>query len=173
MYTATYISPLGEILIAANDTCLTGLWFKDQKYYALSLKNPVKKETHVIIETKKWLDIYFHHEIPDFTPPLSPSGTPFQKQVWHLLLQIPYGETVTYGMLADKISEEKGMKRMSAQAIGGAVGHNPISIIIPCHRVLGKDGSMTGYAGGIERKEKLLLMENEEIKFSSHRKHSE
>lgn len=164
MYTETYISPLGEILIAADEEGLTGLWFKEQKYFALTLEDPIKKETPVTKETKKWLDIYFHHQTPDFTPSLHPLGTPFQKQVWKLLLQIPYGKTVTYGQLAEKLAEEKGIKRMSAQAVGGAVGHNPVSIIIPCHRVLGKDGSMTGYAGGIERKEKLLLLEKEGIK---------
>lgn len=162
MYTQTFISPLGEILIAADEKGLTGLWFKDQKYFALTLKDPVEMETPVIQETKKWLNIYFHNKIPDFTPSLHPAGTPFQKQVWELLMQIPYGDTVTYGMLAEKIAKEKGIKRMSAQAVGGAVGHNPISIIIPCHRVLGKDGSLTGYAGGIARKEKLLLLEQKE-----------
>lgn len=163
MYTETYISPLGEILISSDEIGLTGLWFKEQKYFALTLKDPVKQETPVITETKKWLDIYFQNKIPDFTPPLHPSGTLFQCQVWNLLLKIPYGKTVTYGMLAEIIAHEKKIKRMSAQAIGNAVGHNPISIIIPCHRVLGKDGSLTGYAGGIERKEKLLLLEQKTI----------
>lgn len=165
MYTQTYMSPLGEILIAADEIGLTGLWFKEQKYYALGLKEPVHLETPVLKETKTWLDIYFHHEIPDFTPSLHPSGTLFQCQVWNLLLRIPYGKTVTYGMLAEKISQEKKTEKMSAQAVGNAVGHNPISIIIPCHRVLGKDGSLTGYAGGIERKEKLLLLEQKSITF--------
>lgn len=159
MYTDTYNSPLGEILIAADEEGLTGLWFKDQKYFALTLKDPIEKKIPVIAETERWLDIYFTRKNPDFMPPLHPSGTPFQQQVWDLLLQIPYGETATYGQLAEKMAEEKGIKRMSAQAVGGAVGHNHISIIIPCHRVLGKDGSMTGYAGGIERKERLLLLE--------------
>ena len=159
MYTDTYNSPLGEILIAADEEGLTGLWFKDQKYFTLTLKDPIEKKIPVIAETERWLDIYFTRKNPDFMPPLHPSGTPFQQQVWDLLLQIPYGETATYGQLAEKMAEEKGIKRMSAQAVGGAVGHNHISIIIPCHRVLGKDGSMTGYAGGIERKERLLLLE--------------
>lgn len=159
MYTDTYNSPLGEILIAADEEGLTGLWFKDQKYFALTLKDPIEKKIPVIAETERWLDVYFTRKNPDFMPPLHPSGTPFQQQVWDLLLQIPYGETATYGQLAEKMAEEKGIKRMSAQAVGGAVGHNHISIIIPCHRVLGKDGSMTGYAGGIERKERLLLLE--------------
>lgn len=164
MYTDTYNSPLGEILIAADEEGLTGLWFKDQKYFALTLKDPIEKKIPVIAETERWLDIYFTRKNPDFMPPLHPSGTPFQQQVWDLLLQIPYGETATYGQLAEKMAEEKGIKRMSAQAVGGAVGHNHISIIIPCHRVLGKDGSMTGYAGGIERKERLLLLEKKEKK---------
>ena len=108
---------------------------------------------------KKWLDIYFSGRKPDFMPPVHMIGSEFRRQVWKILREIPYGETITYGALAKRIAEEKGLKRMSAQAVGGAVGHNEISIIIPCHRVVGSDGSLTGYAGGIDKKERLLMLE--------------
>ena len=109
---------------------------------------------------KRWLDIYFQGEAPDFTPPLRLAGTPFRKVVWEILLTIPYGQTMTYGEIASKIAEQKGIERMSAQAVGNAVGHNPIGIIVPCHRVVGSDGKLTGYAGGMERKKALLALEH-------------
>ena len=114
-------------------------------------------------ETRKWLDIYFSGKAPDFTPPLKMETTPFRKAVWELLLTIPFGQTLTYGGIADRVAKQMGLPHMSAQAVGGAVGHNPISLIIPCHRVVGTDGSLTGYAGGIEKKLHLLTMENAEI----------
>lgn len=160
-YTSKYKSPLGEIMIAADDKGLTGLWFVGQKYYALYLdKENEEKETQILKDTKKWLDIYFSGKEPSFKIPLHFTGTDFQNEVWEILYSIPYGKTMTYGEIANILAKRKGLKRMSAQAVGGAVGHNEISIIVPCHRVVGTNGSLTGYAGGIDKKIKLLKMEN-------------
>lgn len=159
-YTTTCPSPVGEILLAADEIGLTGLWFEGEKYYALSLdKEHEEREVPVLAEAKRWLEIYFAGREPDFMPPLHMIGTPFQIEVWELLRKIPYGKTTTYGELARQIAKQRGLPRMSAQAAGGAVGHNPISIIIPCHRVVGSNGSLTGYAGGIQRKIQLLAHE--------------
>ncbi len=159
-YTNTYQSPLGEILLAADDEGLTGLWFDQEKYYALNLApEHEEKETPAITEARRWLDVYFSGKKPDFLPPLHMLGTSFQKDVWNILLSIPYGRTTTYGEIARQLARQRGLARMSAQAIGGAVGHNEISVIIPCHRVVGKNGSLTGYAGGIEKKTYLLKLE--------------
>jgi len=159
-YTAKYQSPLGEILLAADDAGLTGLWFEHEKYYALHLDpEHMQKKTPAIQQTRAWLDLYFAGKEPDFLPPIHMLGTPFQKDVWHLLLQIPYGQTATYGAIAKHLAAQRGLARMSAQAVGGAVGHNEISIIIPCHRVVGKNGSLTGYAGGLDKKIYLLKLE--------------
>lgn len=159
-YTATYKSPLGNILLAADEQGLTGLWFEGQKYYALYLdKENMEKELPVFAKTRKWLDIYFSGREPDFELPLHFTGTDFQNEVWEILYSIPYGETMTYGQIAREIAEKKGLMRMSAQAVGGAVGHNEISIIVPCHRVVGTNGSLTGYAGGIDKKISLLKLE--------------
>ena len=154
-----YDSPLGGVLAADNEG-LTGLWFNGAKYFAANLPEArEEKRTPILDETARWLDIYFAGGQPDFTPPLHPAGTPFQRTVWALLGQIPYGETTTYGALAQTLAARVGLASMSAQAVGGAVGHNPVSIIVPCHRVVGADGSLTGYAGGIERKIVLLCLE--------------
>ena len=159
-YISYYHSPLGKLLLAADQTGITGAWFEDQKYYAHGLDaEHTEKDTPVLEDTKRWLDLYFSGKEPDFMPPLHPSGTPFQMEVWDILRQIPYGTTMTYGAIAKEIARRRGLARMSAQAVGGAVGHNPVSILIPCHRVVGSDGSLTGYAGGIERKIKLLALE--------------
>lgn len=159
-YTNTYQSPLGEILLAADDEGLTGLWFDQEKYYALNLApEHEEKETPAITEARRWLDVYFSGKKPDFLPPLHMLGTSFQKDVWNILLSIPYGRTTTYGEIARQLARQRGLARMSAQAIGGAVGHNEISVIIPCHRVVGKNGSLTGYAGGIDKKTYLLKLE--------------
>lgn len=153
-YTYNYSSPAGEILLAANDNGLTGLWFYGAKYFAADLEDErTEKLTPVLRQTLRWLDIYFSGSEPDFMPPLELHGSDFRRRVWAELEKIPYGETVTYGEIAKKL----GVK--SAQAVGGAVGHNPVSIIVPCHRVLGADGSLTGYAGGTDKKARLLELE--------------
>lgn len=160
MYTLHYASPLGGILLAADEIGLTGLWFDGEKYFADGLDpEHTAQETLILREAKRWLDVYFSRQEPNFTPPLHPIGSPFRQEVWELLLQIPYGQTTTYGALAKQLAEKHGLPRMSAQAVGGAVGHNEISIIIPCHRVVGTNGSLTGYAGGIDKKVKLLTLE--------------
>ncbi len=160
MYTLHYDSPLGGILLVADEIGLTGLWFDGEKYFADALDpEHTAQETPILLEAKRWLDVYFSGQEPDFTPPLHPIGSPFRQEVWELLLQIPYGQTTTYGALAKQMAAKHGLSRMSAQAVGGAVGHNEISIIIPCHRVVDTSGSLTGYAGGIDKKVKLLTLE--------------
>lgn len=159
-----YNSPLGGILLAADEIGLTGLWFDGQKYFARDLPaEHVEQNTPVLSEAKRWLDIYFTGRKPDFTPPLHPIGSVFRQAVWEILLQIPYGQTTTYGEIARQLAAKLGLPRMSAQAVGGAVGHNEISIIIPCHRVVGTSGSLTGYAGGIDKKVKLLELEHTDM----------
>ena len=159
-----YESPLGGVLLAADEIGLTGLWFDGQKYFARGLPaDRVERETPALLEAKRWLDIYFSGKEPDFTPPLHPIGSAFRQSVWEILLQIPYGKTTTYGEIARQLSEKMGLSRMSAQAVGGAVGHNKIAIIIPCHRVVGTNGSLTGYAGGIDKKGKLLELEQTDM----------
>lgn len=164
IYTSKYTSPLGGILLAADEVGLRGLWFDGQKYFARDLPDErTERETPVLSEAKRWLDLYFGGQEPDFLPPLHPVGTPFRQAVWEILLRIPYGKTVTYGEICKQLAEKMGLERMSAQAVGGAVGHNEISIIIPCHRVVGSNGSLTGYAGGINRKIKLLELERADM----------
>ena len=163
-YTTTYQSPLGEILLAADEIGLTGLWFEGQKYFALYLdKEHEEKELPVFVEAKRWLDMYFSGREPDFKLPLHFTGSEFQNEVWEILYSIPYGRTMTYGEIAKVLAEKRGISRMSAQAVGGAVGHNEVSIIIPCHRVVGTNGSLTGYAGGIEKKIALLELEHTDM----------
>ena len=155
-----YPSPIGSMIMASNGISLTGLWFDGQKYFAQTLSEPYEENLLPVFEdTIKWLDIYFGGAVPDFTPELSVHSTPFRKAVWDILLTIPYGQTMTYGEIAEILAHQTGKKKMSAQAVGGAVGHNPISIIIPCHRVVGADGKLTGYVGGIDRKRFLLELE--------------
>lgn len=159
-YTSTYQSPVGKILLACDETGLTGLWFEGAKFCALGLdREHEARETPVFAEAKRWLDVYFSGRKPDFMPPIHMIGSPFRLCVWGILRQIPYGGTMTYGEIATRLAAERGLSRMSAQAVGGAVGHNPISIIIPCHRVVGSGGSLTGYAGGLQKKMKLLTLE--------------
>ena len=159
-----YESPLGGILLAADERGLSGLWFEDQKYFAAQLPaERIERETPVLAEARRWLDVYFSGRQPDFTPPLHPIGSAFRQAVWELLLQVPYGKTTTYGELANRLAEKMGRSKMSAQAVGGAVGHNEISIIIPCHRVVGANGSLTGYAGGVEKKRRLLELERTDM----------
>lgn len=173
IYYDTYDSPLGEIILASNGDALTGLWFNDKKVSCVGdqedkvvctdiQENASKKDLSIFHETKKWLDIYFNGKNPGPIPDISfdsPGATPFRLSVWKLLLKIPYGKTTTYGDLASKIAGQRKIPRMSAQAIGGAVGSNPISIIVPCHRVIGTSGELVGYAGGLDRKKYLLELE--------------
>lgn len=159
-YIYYYDSPLGGITVSSNGSEITGLWFDGQKYFGDTLpKDYEEKDLPIFEEAKRWLDIYFSGEAPDFTPPLKMDTTPFRKATWEIMLTIPFGQTMTYGGIADRIAKQKGIAKMSAQAVGGAVGHNAISLIIPCHRVVGSNGSLTGYAGGIEKKVQLLTME--------------
>lgn len=160
--------------IRADDGHITGLWFDSQRYYPENIhiseegtlldgagtKLPQADPLPVLMQARDWLDQYFQGVIPSFTPPLAPAGTAFQQLVWKILLTIPYGHTRTYGDIAAEIAQQKGIGSMSAQAVGGAVGHNPISIMIPCHRVMGANGSLTGYAGGTDRKARLLQLES-------------
>ncbi len=160
-YTHHYDSPLGGIMMAGDGEALTGLWFDGQKYFADTLSEEhTAKDLPVFEQTDHWLDVYFSGKAPDFIPPLNMKATPFRKAVWGILLSIPFGHTMTYGEIAGMIAKQKGLPSMSAQAVGGAVGHNSISLIIPCHRVIGSNGNLTGYAGGLEKKRRLLAMES-------------
>ena len=164
IYTQHYESPLGGILLAADETGLTGLWFDGEKYYADNLAAEHEaRDTQALGAAKRWLDVYFAGKEPDFLPPLHPIGSAFRQEVWQLLLEIPYGQTTTYGALARRLAERRGLHHMSAQAVGSAVGHNEISILIPCHRVVGTSGSLTGYAGGIDKKLSLLRLEQVDL----------
>ena len=163
-FTQHYDSPLGIALLAADEIGLTGLWFEGQKYCSGHLPaEHMEQETPILAETKRWLDIYFAGSQPDFFPPLHLTGSLFRQSVWEMLLQIPYGQTTTYGEIARQLAKKRGLARVSAQAVGGAVGHNEISVIIPCHRVVGTNGSLTGYAGGMDRKVKLLELEHTDM----------
>ncbi len=160
-YTSVYSSELGDILLAADEIGLTGLWFFGQSYFADTLPaEQIAQETPILAQAKEWLDEYFSGKEPDFTPTLHPIGSPFRQAVWKLLLQIPYGQTTTYGEIARQLEKLQNRPHMSAQAVGGAVGHNGISIIIPCHRVVGTKGNLTGYAGGLDKKMALLELEH-------------
>ena len=163
-YIHHYCSPLGSITEASDGTNLTGLWFDGQKYYAASIvENHSVKNMPVFDMTDRWLNQYFSGEIPCFTPPIRLKGTDFQMLVWEILLTIPYGQTKTYSEISMLVAKSKGLSHMSAQAVGGAVSHNAVSLIVPCHRVIGANGSLTGYAGGLERKSWLLQMEKERL----------
>lgn len=158
-YMDNYVSPMGNIVLAGDGTALTGLWFEGQKWFGAGLTDGAERaELPVFGQTKKWLDIYFGGGEPAFTPAVALLGSEFQIAVWNVLSAIPYGKTVTYGEIAKNLTAVTGRKT-SARAVGSAVGRNPVSIIVPCHRVLGADGSLTGYAGGVERKRELLRLE--------------
>ncbi len=164
IYTAKYDSPLGGITLACDDSALIGLWFDGQKHFGNILpKQTETAERPLFSQARRWLDIYFSGREPDFLPPLRYDSTPFRKAVCDIMLTIPYGKTMTYGEIAAKIAQERGLLKMSAQAVGGAVGHNPISLMIPCHRVVGTSGSLTGYGGGIARKVRLLELERADM----------
>lgn len=161
-YMSEYDSPLGSLTLAADGESLVGLWLEGQKYFESTIKEEARKkeELPIFTMTKNWLDSYFAGEMPVIAKlPLEPMGGEFRQEVWKLLCDIPYGQVTTYGEIAKKVAKRLGRESMSAQAVGGAVGHNPISIIIPCHRVIGTDGSLTGYAGGIDKKIWLLAHE--------------
>ncbi len=149
-----YVSPLGRIILASEGGCLAGLWFAGQRRIARGSREA--GDDPALEETRRWLDIYFSGHDPGFTPPLLLQGTPFRRRVWDILLTIPYGGTVTYGQIAKRLGDN-----MSPQAVGGAVGHNSISIIVPCHRVIGSDGGLTGYAAGVDIKRALLALERQ------------
>jgi len=159
-YKASYHSPLGKIILTADDTALTGLWFDGQK---IPSESYIMRENSIIKEARAWLNLYFDGQIPNFQPKVSFSGTKFQNEVWNILRTIPYGQTMTYGEIARIITKRRGLEKVSAQAVGSAVGKNKVSIIIPCHRVLGANRKLVGYAGGLERKIKLLTLENIEF----------
>jgi len=151
---------MGDITLASDGGALTGLWLVGQKYDACGLDGAQEeKGLPVFRQVAEWLDIYFSGRCPDFTPPLLLRGSDFQREVWAILAAIPYGQTRTYGDIAQELAQKRGLSRMSAQAVGGAVGHNPVSIIVPCHRVVGANGNLTGYAGGIGKKIALLKLE--------------
>ena len=159
-YITNYESPLGNITIAGDGENITGLWFDTQKPSEEVLEVNYKKQDLPVFElTKKWLDIYFKGKDPGFIPPVKVNETDFRNRVCEIMLEIPYGETTTYGKIAQQIAGEMGIEKMSAQAVGGAVGHNPISVIIPCHRVMGANGKLTGYTGGLDIKVELLKLE--------------
>lgn len=171
-YTCTFHSSLGRLLLASNGNALTGCWFMDQKYFGSTLSSPVlpghteiPAELPLFDEVRQWLSIYFEGKDPGALPPISVTGTPFRLAVWDILKTIPYGKVVTYGMIAREMAARQNLPHMSAQAVGGAVGHNPISILIPCHRVIGANGNLTGYAGGMEKKRALLQLEGMDRSF--------
>lgn len=157
-----YKSPIGDLLLASKEEKLVGLLIEGQKYYLANIDEEiVDSESKILVRARRWLDDYFNGKKPDIgNLDLAPGGSEFRQEVWNILSEIPYGKTVTYKDIAEKIAEKRGIAKMSAQAVGGAVGHNPISIIIPCHRVVGSNGNLTGYAGGIDKKIFLLRHEN-------------
>lgn len=155
MYSIQYDSPVGKLLLTCTDQGLTGIY--------MNRETPQQAEYPILQQTAAWLDAYFRGENPDVDIPLTPQGTAFQKQVWQLLLTIPYGEIRSYGEIAREMATTLGKEKMSAQAVGQAVGKNPISILIPCHRVVGTKGQLTGYAGGLEKKVWLLRHEGRQI----------
>lgn len=163
-FTSSYESPLGLITMVCDDHALLGLWFSDQPHLMDEFTDACQMaDTSIFSETRRWLDCYFSGSVPDFAPPLQVTGSPFRKIVCDIMTTIPYGQTMTYGAIAMEVSKRMNLSRMSAQAVGGAVGHNPISLIIPCHRVMGAGGNLTGYAGGIERKIALLKLEGADV----------
>ncbi len=166
IYTSIINTPLGAMTASAEGGALTGLWFIGQKYYPSETGTWVNEPNHTVFEIlRTWLANYFSGSGCAPLPDLAPKGTPFQKAVWEILLKIPCGRVTTYGEIAKKLAASRGLSSMSAQAVGGAVGHNPVSILIPCHRVVGADGSLTGYAGGLDKKKALLQLEQADIIF--------
>ena len=164
VYTSESASPPGAITLACDESAVIGLWFNGQKYFGSTLPEQIRRGEHPLLaEAKRWLDVYFSGREPDFLPPLRYDSTPFRKLICDILLTIPYGKTMTYGAIAAEAAGRLAVERMAAQTVGGAVGHNPISLLIPCHRVVGTGGSLTGYGGGIRRKVKLLELEQADM----------
>ena len=160
MFESILHSPLGEVRLRSDGEALIGLWFVGQVNDARDIDDiEIKNDLPIFLQVESWLESYFSGKRTSITIPLQPKGTSFQQRVWQILQEISYGETMTYGEIAQRIAKEKGVENFSAQAVGQAVGKNPISILIPCHRVLGKNGALTGYAGGVHRKEQLLQLE--------------
>ncbi len=160
LYKSCYRSPLGTILLTADESGrLTGLRFGTNKLALFADEACNENTLPVLKRTAQWLDLYFSGREPDFEIPLHFTGTDFQQEVWQILCTIPYGKTLSYGDIAQRLAQKQGISRMSAQAVGGAVGRNPIAILVPCHRVIGADGSLTGYAAGLDRKKALLRLE--------------
>ena len=166
MFKCYYKSPLGKIILVSDGENLTGLYFENQN----EPQGELNENLPIFIEAKTWLNDYFAGKAPKYSIKIKLNGTPFQQQVWKILLQIPYGKTVTYGEIAKELAVKMNIKKMSAQAVGGAVSKNPISVIVPCHRVVGKNGKLTGYAGGIERKIYLLEIEGHKINKENQKK---
>lgn len=164
-YTDTVSSPLGEIILAAEGDQLIGLWFAGQKYdqAGLDVQAEPKSDLPIFQQARTWLAAYFEGKDPGPLPPCAPKGTEFQRLVWGLLAQIPYGQTTTYGQLAVEVARATGKERSSSRAVGGAVGRNPVSIILPCHRVVGASKNLTGFSGGLDRKKALLILEGVDI----------
>jgi methylated-DNA-[protein]-cysteine S-methyltransferase len=163
IYSTHYQSPLGKMLLASDGENLVGLWFEEQKYFAATISVPMVEQPDLTVftKTKKWLETYFAGQKPPIADlPLAPAGSTFRQAVWKILCEIPYGECITYGDIARIMAKQLNKPTMSSQAVGGAVGHNPISVIIPCHRVIGSNGTLTGYAGGIDKKQRLLALES-------------
>ena len=160
MFESRLHSPLGEVRLRSDGESLIGLWFVGQVNDAKEISDlEIKNDLPIFGQVESWLESYFSGKQTSITIPLQPKGTSFQQRVWQILQEIPYGKTMAYGEIAQRIAQEKGVETFSAQAVGQAVGKNPISILIPCHRVLGKNGALTGYAGGVHRKEQLLQLE--------------
>ena len=166
IYTCHYDSPVGKLLLAEKDGALAGLWIEGQKYFLGSIQEETeeKEDSAALKRAKEWLDCYFNGEKPPVSAlKLAPEGSEFRKAVWKALCEIPYGKITTYGEITRKLAVSQGISEKAAQAVGGAVAHNPISIIIPCHRVVGGKGSLTGYAGGLDRKVWLLTHEGVDL----------
>ena len=163
-YVHHYKSPLGGITLASDGTALVGLWFDKQRFFADTLSpDQEEKALPVFEQAVRWLDLYFSGRDPGFTPSVSIRATEFRQSVCKIMLTIPYGRTMTYGTIAQIVARQKGVPHMSAQAVGGAVGHNPVSLIVPCHRVIGANSALIGYGGGLDRKAALLELEHADL----------
>jgi len=163
-YVYHYQSPLGGITLTSDGAALVGLWFDKQRFFADSVvQDHEEKSLPVFEQANRWLDLYFSGRDPGFAPPVTLRTTEFRQAVCRIMLTIPYGRTMTYGRIAEIVARQRGVPRMSAQAVGGAVGHNPVSLIIPCHRVIGAGSALVGYGGGLDRKAALLELEHADL----------